>query len=263
MSTSASKPVHPEFVVAMRGYDRLQVDEYVARLIEWMDDAQTRTEQAEADLALTRQETASLRQQVRAMQEESLVGGRPAVDAAGSTLASVIEGALGEAHEIRSRAQADAERLLNGIRSLGDELDRAARDEIGRAFEAATRFTAQATAEATEVVAAARAEADELLDQARAEREALVASAQRTSQRLARRSERRQQEIEEVVASLEQRRRALVDEMARLRAALGAAIDSSADHTSVLAAGEIEGPAVDEAPAAGLPPGRPEATAAG
>src|SRR5207249_4155713 len=152
MSTSASKPVHPEFVVAMRGYDRLQVDEYVARLIEWMDDAQTRAEQAEAD---------------------------------------------------------------------------------------------------------------ELLDQARAEREALVASAQRTSQRLARRSERRQQEIEEVVASLEQRRRALVDEMARLRAALGAAIDSSADHTSVLAAGEIEGPAVDEAPAAGLPPGRPEATAAG
>ena len=107
-STSASKPVHPEFVVAMRGYDRLQVDEYVARLIEWMDDAQTRAEQAEADLALTRQETASLRQQVRAMQEESLVGGRPAVDAAGSTLASVIEGALGEAHEIRSRAQADA-----------------------------------------------------------------------------------------------------------------------------------------------------------
>ena len=38
----------PEFAVALRGYDRHQVDTYVGRLAVWMDEFSSRLEGAEA-----------------------------------------------------------------------------------------------------------------------------------------------------------------------------------------------------------------------
>ena len=40
----------PEFALAMRGYDRLQVDEYIGRLDRWMEEATARTQVAETEL---------------------------------------------------------------------------------------------------------------------------------------------------------------------------------------------------------------------
>jgi hypothetical protein len=47
----------PEFTAAIRGYDKLQVDEYVAHLQEFAEDAEARARAAESELEVTRHTT--------------------------------------------------------------------------------------------------------------------------------------------------------------------------------------------------------------
>jgi hypothetical protein len=83
----------PEFGHALRGYDRDQVDEYVAWMRDYAIQADDRAARAEAALAQCRRELAS----------------SPTTAGISERLAAMLQLATEEAAEIRARARADAD----------------------------------------------------------------------------------------------------------------------------------------------------------
>ncbi|HWF73855.1 MAG TPA: DivIVA domain-containing protein [Solirubrobacteraceae bacterium] len=113
---------HPEFTVAIRGYDRLQVDEYIARLQKLLSEAEGRVKAAESDQDFS---------------SHAAIGPR---------LAEIFELAAAEARELRSGAERDARELRSGA-----ERDAKKRVADAKAYAkelvAEARETARATAE--------------------------------------------------------------------------------------------------------------------
>jgi DivIVA domain-containing protein len=107
----------PEFAVAMRGYDRPQVDEYVARLQSLVADAEERVRVAEAGAHAT----------------------------VGPRVTQIFDLATAESVELRTRAQAQADALLADARTRAEELVAAAERE-------AESITAQARAQGEEAL---------------------------------------------------------------------------------------------------------------
>lgn len=110
-------PEQPEFAVAMRGYDRLQVDEYVARLQTLVAEAEERVRVAEA--------------------------GAPAT--VGPRVTQIFDLAIAESDELRTRARGQADALLADARTRAEELVAAAERE-------AETITAQARARGEEAL---------------------------------------------------------------------------------------------------------------
>ena len=113
---------HPEFGTAMRGYDRPQVDGYVASLLARVAEAQERARVAESQLGL----------------------GAPAN--IGPRVTEIFDLALAEANELRDRARTEADELLAGARRRADELVAAAERDAGEVM-------VQARAQREEVLA--------------------------------------------------------------------------------------------------------------
>src|SRR5947207_2215643 len=93
----------PDFAVAMRGYDRLQVDEYIARLNRWLEEAQTRTAEAERKLA-ERPLPAAAPAKITA--EPSKLGPM-SLDEAGARISALLVNAQSECEKMRADAQQD------------------------------------------------------------------------------------------------------------------------------------------------------------
>jgi cell division septum initiation protein DivIVA len=88
----------PEFTTAMRGYDRLQVDEYVASLLALVAELEERARAAESQLGM----------------------GAPAT--IGPRVTQIFDLALAEAAELRERVQAEADALLADADRRRDEI---------------------------------------------------------------------------------------------------------------------------------------------
>jgi cell division septum initiation protein DivIVA len=86
----------PEFAQAFRGYDRVQVDEYVAWLRNEAIQAEDRAGHAETTLAQCRRELAA----------------SPTTAGISERLAAMLQLATEEADDIRSRARADSEAAI-------------------------------------------------------------------------------------------------------------------------------------------------------
>ena len=112
---------HPEFAAAMRGYDRQQVDDYVARLQTLAAEAQERARLAESQLEAGPHATV------------------------GPRVTQIFELAIEETGELRARVQAQAEELLADARQRADELQSGAQSD-------AARITAQARAQGEEAL---------------------------------------------------------------------------------------------------------------
>jgi cell division septum initiation protein DivIVA len=95
---SAANEERPQFAVAIRGYDRLQVDEYIDRLTEMVSEAEQRAREAEADLEYSR---------------HTSVGPR---------VAQIFELAVEEVRELREQAAEEAERLRGSAQEEADEI---------------------------------------------------------------------------------------------------------------------------------------------
>jgi cell division septum initiation protein DivIVA len=136
---------HPEFSFAMRGYDRPQVDEYVASLLAQLAEAEERARVAAAQLDV----------------------GAPAT--IGPRVTQIFDLALAEAGELRERARRETEELREGVRSETEELLAAANRRCDDLVSAAEH-------DAENIIAQARAQREESL--AETERERELASAQ-------------------------------------------------------------------------------------
>jgi DivIVA domain-containing protein len=126
----------PEFVVAFRGYDRGQVDDYLEHLESELMAAEDRAAMAEERLAAVTEELARVREEVGTRASEL-----------GDRLVRMLRLADEEAHETRATAQREADELK---RQAVEEIDAArarCREEIGQTLAATAEERRSAEAE--------------------------------------------------------------------------------------------------------------------
>jgi cell division septum initiation protein DivIVA len=116
------RPEQPEFATAIRGYDRLQVDDYIARLTDIAADAEERGRAAEEELEFSRHTTV------------------------GPRVGQIFELAVEEAKDLRRKVAAEAEATRGAARSEASEM-------VVRANEEARETRAQTQREREETLA--------------------------------------------------------------------------------------------------------------
>src|SRR3954467_8932248 len=95
----------PEFAAAMRGYDRLQVDEYIARIDRWWQEARVRMEAAEARVRAVEDGKRELPRRVADAQQYVRAEGE---DGAGERISALLQDAFDECDGLRRRAAEEA-----------------------------------------------------------------------------------------------------------------------------------------------------------
>jgi hypothetical protein len=102
---NAINPERPEFTAAIRGYDRLQVDEYIDRLQDLVAEAEDRARAAESELEFSRHSTV------------------------GPRVTEIFELTIAEAKELREKTDADINQARTEARAEVDRLLTAGREE--------------------------------------------------------------------------------------------------------------------------------------
>ncbi|MGH2914928.1 MAG: hypothetical protein ACRDMX_08065 [Solirubrobacteraceae bacterium] len=126
--SAQAKTGEPEFAISIRGYDRVQVDEHIARLHSLLDETEARARSAEADPD-------------------------PHLDV-GPRVTEIFELAVAEAKELRDRARAESQRVMADSRERAEALTDGARRE-------AAALTSRAEREHAELMAELERERDE------------------------------------------------------------------------------------------------------
>ena len=162
---SATNPEN-QFPVVLRGYDRMQVDDYIARLQAAVHQSQTARAEAEERLAQAQQRLAqsqralaevqkNLSEQDRVLEESK----RPTLSGLGTRVEQILRLAEEETTANRQAAQREAEGIVSAARLE-------ARDITERAKAEADAMRAAAKRDADNMRAVAQQEAAELVNQA-------------------------------------------------------------------------------------------------
>jgi DivIVA domain-containing protein len=126
------QPERPEFATSIRGYDRLQVDDYLDRLIEITADAEERARTAERELEFSRHTTV------------------------GPRVGEILELAVQESKELRERVAKETEEMRTTARKQEKEI-------VARARKAAAETEATAKRTGKQTIARAEATRDQVL----------------------------------------------------------------------------------------------------
>lgn len=227
-TTAMSGPAaRPSFVVALRGYDKRQVDHYVSQvdselsaLAAGRERAHRQARDLAARLELVQAELTELRQRPPEIARASFRDLGPTVD-------QILALAEKQAAEITDAAaqraadhQAEAERVLADARQLADRL----RADSEAAHERAEQEAQRIHEQSTQQLADARAEAEALLDAAREQTQQEIQARQQalaqlhaeldTTERQLAQSRREGAAVEREVAQLQQRLGELGQELA-------------------------------------------------
>jgi hypothetical protein len=181
----------PEFATSIRGYDRIQVDDYVDTLREWLDTATARMQAAEGEAVQLREQVGRLRQHASELESEANQQPPRSLAAAGDRIARILalaeEGAEaahvdaeGAANELLARAQRDADERARASLARQAEIEAWVAQATGqveqivgqaeqRAAMAAAQVTSEAEAGAAAHLTQAEQRATDLIQQAQAE----------------------------------------------------------------------------------------------
>jgi cell division septum initiation protein DivIVA len=121
--TSDNGSATPEFTTAIRGYDKLQVDEYVAHLRDFAEDAESRARAAESELEVTRHTTV------------------------GPRVGEIFELAVTEAKDLQDRARTECDKRIAEGRDRAAEIVAEAQEREAEASSAIEREKEEARAE--------------------------------------------------------------------------------------------------------------------
>jgi hypothetical protein len=135
----------PEFTIAIRGYDKLQVDEYVTHLQEAVEDAEDRARAAESELEVTRHTTV------------------------GPRIGEIFELAVTEAKELQYRARSEFDEKISEGRENANKIVAEARQREAESREQIARDKEEARRDAE----AARKRVELEIDQLNATKGAL------------------------------------------------------------------------------------------
>lgn len=175
----------PHFDVAMRGYDRRQVDAYVSRAESEINELQTARDSALATSADRAAQLASNAAHIESLKRQASKANEQITSAnVSDRIRDMLQLASEEAAQTRRSAEMEADRVIAAARADAERIRDEAAAELQRLTASAKQTTAeaeqrlaQARAQATDEVAAARAEAARLVAAANAERERLDAEA--------------------------------------------------------------------------------------
>jgi len=155
----------------VRGYNRQQVDNYVAWRAGQVREMESRLSQSLAEIEHLRREVAEARE----------AGGRPAHEEISERVGQILKLAADEAKADREHGAADANELREAATAETDKLRAEVRQETDRikteAQDRAERMLTAAQEQVDRAVAAARAEAEEMVSSAHAAAEQTVAEA--------------------------------------------------------------------------------------
>jgi cell division septum initiation protein DivIVA len=107
----------PEFAIAMRGYDRLQVDEYVTQLNAWVAEAEARQSMAESFVADRDRHVEKLQKRIAEL-EAQLETTTPvaALDDAHTRISESFDRVMASCADLHAKAQARYDEILEGAR---------------------------------------------------------------------------------------------------------------------------------------------------
>jgi cell division septum initiation protein DivIVA len=211
----------PHFATVVRGYDRLQVDDYVEHLQQWIEQAENRAQQSEAVAAGSAIEIEQLRRRVSSLDADSLTATPESMKALGSRVGTIMQSSFHAAKELHAwaedearateaAAETQAERIIVEATARAEELSRAAEDLFVQAQEALAGASVAATRQVDEATARGAADAAALVERTRAE-----------VQELARKAAAEEKVTREQLALLEEHRRCVLDEIGLLHERLG------------------------------------------
>src|SRR5436309_9529768 len=196
----------PRFAIVMRGYDRDQVDAYLAEYERWAGDAQSHIEAGESRLAAAARRVHSLEAKVADLEERSGDTLPPSVRSLGERAEQILRDAWEAAQELRSNIVSEAEEEKEKARHASDELVAAAE---GQAAEIAVTARQQ------------REEAGKEVEQARKQVEKFIKDAEEAAEERARavwdEAQVQLAEARQELEHLEDQREATLGELARLR----------------------------------------------
>lgn len=146
-----------KFDVVLRGYARGPVDEYVARLHEWLVDSEARAESAVQN----------------------------ATAAVGDRVSEILQTAFGAAEQVREGGEKEAAKALEQAEERAAEVLRFAERRADQLRERAEATLKEAEKVKADAIATARAEAERSLDEARHQHDAIQQSIKELADRKA------------------------------------------------------------------------------
>lgn len=127
----------PQFATAVRGYDRAQVDDYLIRFHQWLEEAEARTRHAEAVAGRAAEEAQLLRQQLQALEQQSSLPTPTSMTAFGERIGHVLDEAVQAARALHQEAEGEARQLKEQSIHDGDLILQRAQAEAAKILEAA------------------------------------------------------------------------------------------------------------------------------
>jgi cell division septum initiation protein DivIVA len=172
----------PQFAITVRGYDRVQVEEYVDTLREWLGNATLRMEAAESESAQLREQVSLLRTRLNQLDHQLNDGPPRSIEALGDRVARLLELAEEAAMAVEADAEAEAVAIVGRARQEAADLVGTA--QVRKAEMEA--FIASAGEKAAAVVQHTEARATENANRLLAEAETRVATREAQSAERAR-----------------------------------------------------------------------------
>lgn len=235
----------PEFPIALRGYDRQQVDVFLKDLTVRVTAERRRAEQAERAAAQMRAELAVLRNQAPPSFEHLGAEAGRVLEQAGHSARLLVEEARSRGHELVEEAETQAAELIDRAERRSAELEAEAAETLAQAAGERERILAEATRAVEEAREQAEAEVRAALEQARDE-------AERTRQRAL--SEQAAMRAE--TDRLSESRGRMLEYLGRIHTDLGDLLAEAAqpeEEPAAVAPAKRAEPAEDEEPAASGP----------
>ena len=221
MTVEETPTPSPRFASVVRGYDRLQVDDYVEHLHRWIEQADYRAQQCEMAAARANAEADQMRRRLASVDAGTLTATPESMKALGDRVGSIMQSSFQAAKDLHRRAEDEARtraaaaeetatQIIAEATTRAQELSRAAEDLFVQAQEALTRANNAASQEVHEARTRAAAEAEALLERARKE-----------ANELARLTAEEEQVRREQLTVLEQHRTRVMEELGVLHKRLG------------------------------------------
>jgi hypothetical protein len=206
-------PPRPDFSVAVRGYERTQVDEYAGLQQAWAREVEARLQAAERAYVEANGEIARLQGLLQQAEERELSAPPRSVQAIGDRVTRILQSSWDIGEQLRDEAEGDAARIQQEAAELMDDTRDRAQQLLAEAREEAAAHkqasAEEARREAEALLAAARADAERFLDEAHAaEADALA----------------RRDDLEARVSALASHHAAAMEELSRVRRALDATL---------------------------------------
>jgi hypothetical protein len=205
----------------VRGYDRLQVDDYVEHLHRWIEQADYRAQQCEVAATRANSDADQLRRRLASVDAGTLTATPESMKALGDRVGSIMQSSFQAAKDLHRRAEDEARaraaaaeetatQIIADATVRAEELSRAAEDLFVQAQEALARANSMASREMDEARARAVAEGEDLIERARDE-----------ARELGRLTAEEEKVCREQLAVLEEHRKRVMEELGVLHKRLG------------------------------------------